>query len=268
MIKILLQRLNLAALVAVTLTTASTAALANDWTRIRIGVEGSYPPFSQMGPDGKLIGFEIELAQALCAEMKAQCTLVQQDFDGMIPALQARKFDMIMASMSITEERRKSVDFSDKYYKTPNRFVVKAGTKFQFTSDGMKGRKIGVQRATINDRFVTDVFKQSDIVRYAKQDDAYLDLTAGRVDALVVDGLAAERGFLKTPAGKGYQFDGPLLVDPKYFGIGVGAAFRKQDAALRDKVNAAIKAVRANGTYQKIAAKYFDFDIYGDAPAK
>lgn len=255
---------SLCAALAIGLAAASPAAAQQE---LQAGSECTYFPFNFRDTDGVLKGYDIDVGNELGKRLGVKIEWVCQKWDGMLPALLANKFDLILASMSITEERRRSVDFSDKYYKTPNRFVVKSGSKFQFTAEGMKGRKIGVQRATINDRYVTDVFKQSEIVRYAKQDDAYLDLTAGRVDALVVDGLAAERGFLKTPAGKGYQFDGPLLVEPKYFGIGVGAAFRKQDTALLDKVNAAIKAVRANGTYQRIAAKYFEFDIYGDAPA-
>ena len=240
-------------------------AQAKDWSKIRIGVEGAYPPFSQVGPDGRLTGFDIDIAQALCAEMKAQCTLVQQDFDGMIPALQARKFDAVIASMSITDERKRSVNFSDKYYKTPNRFVAKNGANLTVTPEGLKGKRIGVQRSSVNDRFVTEIFKHSEIVRYNKQDEIYLDLAAGRLDGTVVDAVAADTGFLKKPQGKGFGFVGPAYVDPTYFGQGVGIAMRKGDTELQQKFNAAIRAIRANGTYRKIQDKYFDFDIYGEA---
>jgi arginine/ornithine transport system substrate-binding protein len=130
---------------------------------------------------------------------------------------------------------------------------------------GLKGRKIGVQRATINDRFATDTFKESEIVRYAKQDEIYLDLAAGRLDATLVDAVAADTGFLKTPQGKGFGFAGPAYVDPAYFGSGVGVAVRKTDAALQQRFNEAIAAIRANGVYTQLQSKYFDFDIYGGA---
>ena len=255
------------ALLAFALALPIGIASAADATKLRIGVEGAYPPFSEVGPDGKLKGFDIDIAYALCAQMKVECTLVQQDFDGMIPALQARKFDAIIASMSITPERQKAVAFSDKYYQTPARLVAKAGSNLQVPA-GLKGKKIGVQRSTIHDRFATDTFKDSEIVRYTKQDEVFLDLASGRIDATLVDSVAADVGFLKTPAGKGFGFVGPDYRDPAYFGAGAGIALRKGDTELRDRLNAAIKAIRADGTYKKLEAKYFDFDVYGDASAK
>ena len=248
---------------ALALALPFAAALAAEPTKLRVGVEGAYPPFSSVGPDGQIKRFDIDIAKALCEQIKAQCTLVQLDFDGMIPALQARKIDMIVASMSITPERLKVVDFSDKYYTTPNRLIAKAGSGIDGTPAGFKGKKIGVQRATINDRYATAKFSGASIVRYGKQDEIYLDLAAGRIDATLVDGIAGNEGFLKTPAGKGYTFVGPAYDDPEFFGKGAGIAVRKSDTELRDKLSAAIQAIRANGTYKQIAARYFDFDIYG-----
>jgi arginine/ornithine transport system substrate-binding protein len=239
--------------------------LAAQSKKIRIGVEGAYPPFSQIDPSGKLSGFDIDIANALCAEMKAECSLVQQAFDGMIPALQTKKIDAVIASMSITEERKRAVDFSDKYYHTPARFVMKKGAGLEATPAGLKGKKIGVQRATIHDRYATDFFKTSSIVRYTKQDDAFLDLTAGRADAALVDIIAAQQGFLKTAQGKNFEFNGPVYDDPKYFGVGAGVAMRKGDTALRTEFNRAIAAIRTNGVYKKIQDRYFDFDVYGGA---
>ncbi len=260
-----MQRRPLALLLALALTAGSTTAGAQapDWKKIRIGVEGAYPPFSEVGTDGKLKGFDIDIAMALCAEMKAECTLVQQEWDGIIPALQSRKFDAIVASMAITEERLKVVNFTNKYYNTPSRLVAKAGTTLQPTAEGLKGRRIGVQRSTIQDRFVTATYKQSEIVRYAKADEVYLDLAAGRIDVVFSDVLAVDAGFLKTPQGKGFAFFGPSHDDPKFFGTGTGIAVRKADTALQQKFNAAITAIRANGVYKKINDKYFDFDVYG-----
>ena len=248
---------------AVALLALANQAQATDLAKLRIGVEGAYPPFSSVGPDGQIAGFDIDIAKALCAEIKAQCTLVQQDFDGLIPSLQARKFDLIVASMSITPERLKVVDFSDKYYSTPNRLIAKAGVAIDGSPTSFKGKKIGVQRTTINDRYATAKFSGATIVRYGKQDEIYLDLAAGRIDATLVDAVAGNEGFIKTPAGKGFAFTGPDYTDPEYFGKGAGIAVRKGDTELRDKLSAAIKAIRANGTYKKIQDRYFDFDVYG-----
>ena len=256
MMKKLLSTLSLLAFVSI-------GAQAADALKLRVGVEGAYPPFSSVGADGKIVGFDIDIANALCAQMKSQCTLVQQDFDGMIPALQAHKFDLIIASMSATPERLKVVDFSDKYYNTPNRLIAKAGTTIDGSPASFKGRKIGVQRSTINDRYATARFAGATIVRYTKQDEVFLDLAAGRIDATLVDAVAGDVGFLKTPAGKGYAFTGPSYTDPAYFGTGVGVALRKGETGLRDQVNAAIKAIRANGVYKKLQGRYFDFDVYG-----
>jgi arginine/ornithine transport system substrate-binding protein len=263
-----MQRRLLPALAAALFTLAlpaATWAQAPDWKTIRIGVEGAYPPFSEVGPDGKLKGFDIDMAMALCAQMKAQCTLVQQEWDGMIPALQSRKFDAIIASMAATDERRKVVAFSDKYYNTPARLVAKTGAALAATPEGLKGKRIGVQRSTIHDRFVTETFKTSEIVRYGKADEVYLDLAAGRIDVAMGDSVAIDGGLLKKPQGKGFAFFGPSYNDEKYFGSGSSIAVRKADTALAERFSAAIKAIRADGNYRKIQDRYFDFDVYGDA---
>jgi arginine/ornithine transport system substrate-binding protein len=261
-----MQRRHLATLVLLVAATATSAlAQSPGWKKIRIAVEGAYPPFSEIGPDGKIKGFDIDIANALCADMGAECTLVQQEFDGMIPGLQARKFDAVIASMSITDERKRSVNFSDKYYSTPARLIARKGTTLVATAAGLKGKRIGVQRSTIHDRFATDTFKDSEIVRYAGQDQVFLDLASGRIDASLEDEVAANAGFLKQPAGKDFAFFGPEYNDPKYFGIGAGVAMRKGDTDLQAKFNKAIKDIRANGTYQQLAKQYFDFDVYGPA---
>jgi lysine-arginine-ornithine-binding protein len=254
-------------LLALTLLAASMVAplaqaQAPEWKKLRIGVEGAYPPFSEIGPDGKLKGFEIELVQAYCAEMKAQCTLVQQDFDGLIPALQSRKVDAIFASVSITEERQKVIAFSKPYYNTPARLVAKTGVKLDPTAAGLKGKKIGVQRGTTHETYAAATFKQSEIVRYGSQDQVFLDLKSGRIDATLMDSPAADFGFLKKPEGKGFAFAGPAIMDDKVFGVGTGVGMRKADeATLGKKFNAAIEALQANGGFKKLADKYFDYDI-------
>lgn len=237
---------------------------AKDWKKIRIGVEGAYPPFSSVTSDGKLVGFDIDIANALCAEIGAKCTLVQQDWDGIIPALLARKYDAIIASMSITDERKKKVAFTHKYYSTPAKFARKKGTAIEISKAGLKDKTVAVQRATTHDNFVSGEFGEAvKIKRYATQDEAYLDAVAGRIDLLLADSVAMGEGFLNTDKGKDWEFVGRGYTDVKYFGEGAGIATRKKDKELVDILNKAIDAIRANGTYKKIQDKYFGFDVYG-----
>ena len=254
-----------AALAALALSLASGTVAAKDWKKVRIGVEGAYPPFSAVTTSGQLIGFDIDIALALCKEIGATCSLVQSDWDGIIPSLLARKYDAIIASMSITEERKKKVAFTKKYYNTPAKFARKKGSGIEITKDGLAGKIVGVQRATTHDNFITGEFGEAvEIKRYATQDEAYLDAVSGRVDLLLADSVAMEDGFLKTDNGKDWEFVGPGYSEVKYFGEGAGIAIRKQDQDLVDLFNKAIDTIRANGTYQKINAKYFQFDVYGE----
>ncbi len=259
-----MKKLATVVIAATALAVAAGAASAKEWKKVRIGVEGAYPPFSWVDPDGTLKGFDIDIAMALCKEIGAECKLVQQDWDGIIPALLARKYDAIIASMSITEERKKKVAFTDKYYNTPAKFARKKGSGIEISKAGLKGKTVGVQRATTHDNFITAVFGDTvEIKRYATQDEAYLDAVAGRIDLLLADSVAMDDGFLQTDAGKGFEFVGPGYTDPKYFGSGAGIAIRKGDQDLVTKLNKAIDAILANGTYKRIQDKYFDFDVYG-----
>ncbi len=251
-------------IVAVVLGVSASVADAKDWDKLRVGVEGAYPPFSWIEPDGTLKGFDIDIALAICAEMNAECDLVPQDWDGIIPALLANKYDAIIASMSITEERKKKVSFSNKYYSTPAKFVRMRGSGIEINKSGLSGKSVGVQRATIHENFLKDNYGSIvDIKSYGTQDEAYLDFTAGRIDLLLADSVALDDGFLKTDAGKDAEFVGPDFSDPQWFGEGAGIAIRKDDTELQKLLNDAITAIRTNGTYKKINDKYFEFDVYG-----
>lgn len=232
-------------------------------TALRVGVEGNYPPFSMIAPDGKLAGFDIDIANAVCAEMKVTCAMVQQEWDGMIPALNAKKFDMIVASMTITEERKKAVDFSNAYYDVPSRWVAKAGAFTEATPAAFKGKKIIVLRNSPRAKYVQDNFKESEILLVAKETEVYLELTAGRGDIGFGSSVVSSEAFLKKPEGKGFAQVGQTVRLDTTGGGGVGIALRKDDAALREKINTALKAIRDNGTYKKLADSYFDFDISG-----
>lgn len=248
-------------LIAAALGLAASPALAEN---LRICVEGAYPPFSQINDQGQLEGFDIDIAKALCAEMGAACDLVQTEWDAIIPTLEEGKCDAIIASMSITEERKQRIDFSAKYQQTPPLFAAAAGVDWEATPAGMAGKTVCVQRGTIHHSYMEGEFPGVNLVLYPTQDEVYLDLTSGRCDAIIADSVAIEEGFLNTPAGEGYAFFGPSQLNVKYHGEGAGVAVRKSDAALRDRFTAAIAAIRANGTYKAINDQYFDFDLYGD----
>lgn len=232
---------------------------------IRIGTEGAYPPFNMVDKNGDLKGFDIDISEALCKAAGLEYELVIQDWDGLIPGLLAKKYDAIIASMSITEERKQKVAFTDKYYLTPAKFVAAKGAGIEISKEGLKGKTVGVQRATTHENFVRDNYGDSVTIKsYATQDDANMDLVSGRVDLVIADSVVLLEGFIATDAGKGFEFVGPGFTDAKWFGEGIGIAVRKQDKDLVDTLNKAIKTIRANGEYKRINDKYFDFDVYGD----
>ena len=236
---------------------------AQDWKSVRIGVEGAYPPFSETKPDGSLVGFDIDIANALCDEIRAKCTMITQDWDGMIPALLARKYDAIIASMSITPERKKRVAFTNKYYSSPARFLKRGSDNIVIDKGRMSGLKVGVQQETAMDSFVTDNFGDVvDVRRYATQEDANNDMSTGRLDLLFSE-LGPGDDFIGSQNVR-YEFVGPSYTDKKWFGDGIGIAIRKYDQSLRRKLNNAIRAIRANGTYKRIQDNYFSYDIYGE----
>ena len=251
-------------LLAAVLTVSLMAGAAQAAQKVKIGTEGAYPPFNSIDKDGKLVGFDIDIANALCDAAGFECEFVVQDWDGMIPGLLAKKYDAIVASMSITDERKQKVDFTGKYYSTPAKFFAKKGSGLEISPEGLKGKIVAVQRATIHENFLSDNYgKIVTIKSYATQDEAYLDIVSGRADAGIADSVAVMDGFLGTDQGKDFQFFGPDFNDPKWFGDGAGIAIRKGETDLLNAFNAAIDKIRADGTYAKINAKYFDFDVYG-----
>lgn len=230
---------------------------------LNVCVEGAYPPFSETASDGSIVGFDIDIAKAVCAQMGETCEMVKVDWDGIIPALLEQKCDVIVASMSITPERQQVIDFTVKYYQTPGMFVAAEDAGFDDSPEGMAGKLVGVQRGTIHNAYMEAYYPDTQLQLYGSQDEATLDLTAGRVDALMADSVTLSDGFLKTPDGAGYAFFGSPKAEPAIHGEGAGFGVRKEDTELRDQLSAGIAAIRADGEYDAIAKKYFDFDIYG-----
>ena len=244
---------------------ASSSLFAAEKT-LRIGIEAAYPPFAFKTPDGNISGFDYDIGNALCAQMQAKCQWTEQEYDGLIPSLKVKKIDAALSSITITEERKRSVDFTHKYYFTSARLAMKEGSQVDEQFASLKGKRIGVQRATTTDRYVTEVLapKGIEVVRYTSNEEIFMDLVSGRLDGVFADTIPLEQGFLNTEKGKGYAFVGPELKDPSYVGEGAGIAVRKGNTQLVTELNQAIDAIRANGEYQKIQAKYFKSDIYGD----
>jgi polar amino acid transport system substrate-binding protein len=232
-----------------------TSAVAAD--KLKIGTEGAYPPFNLIDASGQVVGLDVEIAQALCAKMQAECEVVTSDRDGIIPALNAKKFDFLVASMSITEERQQAVDFTAPYYTNKLQFIAPRGGDFKTDKASLKGKVIGAQRATIAGTWLEDNLDGVvDIKLYDTQENAYLDLTSGRLDGVLADTFVNWE-WLKSDAGKPFEFKGEPVFDNDKIGIAV----RKNDP-LRDKLNSALKAVVADGTYKQINDKYFPFSIY------
>lgn len=236
----------------------STAVQAEQWDVIRAGVDVPYPPFEFRSPDGELTGFEIELGNAVCQEITGNdCEWVIQAWDGIIPGLLARKYDMIFSSMSINEERSRRVLFSEPYYTTPSGFFAPVDGGFDPADTA--GTRIGVQRATIQDTFLTEFHTDAEVVRYTTADDILVDLDGGRLDAMFID---APVGIEMLEDESGFEQVGGLIKEPvRIFGEGVGAAFRKRDTDLEAAVSEALEGLKNDGTYDAIMEEYFDIDI-------
>ncbi|MGH6760173.1 MAG: ABC transporter substrate-binding protein [Phyllobacterium sp.] len=257
------KRIALAASAAVLALTMGTAS-AQEALKIKIGSEGAYPPFNFLTADGQLQGFDIDIAKALCEEMKAECEFVTQDWDGMIPALKAGKFDAVIASMSITPERLKQVDFTNKYYNTPPAIAVPKDSPIKgMTKEDFAGKTIGTQTGTTHFIYSEKTFTDSEVKAYPTAEEYKLDIANGRLDA-INDDIIAITEFLKSEEGAACcKMLGTVKPVEEIHGKGAGIAIRKGETALAEKFNAAIDAIRANGKYEEINSKYFDFDAYG-----
>ena len=244
------------------LATASVAS-AKDWTTIRVGTDATYPPFESVDSSGKFVGFDIDILDAICAEIKAKCTYVNQDFDGIIPALVAGKFDVIDSSISITEERKKTIDFTDKYYNTPAAIAVSKDSDIKgITVDDLAGKTIGVQSSTTHANYAQKTYTKSEIKLYPSADQFKLDLSSGRLDA-ANDDVVVLQSWVDSPDGACCKVIGTIKPVPEIHGLGAGFGIRKEDQDLKELLNKGIAAIRANGKYKEINDKYFKFDAYG-----
>jgi lysine-arginine-ornithine-binding protein len=238
---------------AVTMAFSATAMAET----LTMGIEAAYPPFNNKDASGNVVGFDKDIGDALCAKMKVECKVYVSDWDGIIPALTAKKFDFLISSMSITEERKQAVDFTDPYYSNKLQFIAPKATKdFKTDKAYLKGKIIGAQRATLAGTYLEDELGDDITIKlYDTQENAYLDLLSGRLDAILADKYV-QYEWLKSKDGLNYEFKGDPVVESDKIGIAV----RKGDP-IREKLNVALKEIKADGTYKKINDKYFPFSI-------
>lgn len=233
---------------------------------VRIGTDATYAPFSSKDAKGEFVGFDIDLGNEMCTRIKVKCTWVGSDFDALIPSLKAKKIDAIISSLSITEKRLQEIAFSVPLYAANSRLIAVKGSPIQPTTDSLKGKHVGVLQGSTQETYANENWRSKgvDVVAYQNQDLIYSDLAAGRIDAAFQDEVAASEGFLKMPAGAGFAFAGPSVKDKKYFGDGTGIGLRKDDTELKAAFDKAFDEMRKDGTYDKLAKKYFNFNVYGD----
>ena len=230
---------------------------------LRFGLEADYPPFEYKLPSGELAGFDIDVGNAICAKLQLKCMWVENAFDGLIPALKARKFDAVNSAMWATEQREKEIDFTSVIYVPPIRLVARADSHLLPTSASLKGKRVGVLQGATQQFYAEAKWAPSgvDVVTYPSQSQVFADLAAGRLDAALQTQKTAEDSFLNRPEGKGFELVGAPLRDEKIFGKGVAFGVRKQDQALRARLDGAIAALKQDGTFSKIAQKYFSYQI-------
>ncbi len=233
---------------------------------LRIAMEGQFPPFEFINEQGQLQGFNVDIAQALCQQMVEQCQLVRLEWDQLIPALEQGQVDLVLASMSITDERSKRVDFTERYAQTPAFFFARTGTVSQviITPRRVATKRIGVQRGTTYDRYLTAKFAAyTQIQRFDNATQTYLALQEGRIDLVLDDAVSGYFGFLDTPQGQGFERIGTRVVAPAYFGKGQGIAVRKGNAPLRARLDRALSYILGNGVDRRIEKSYFNqFTVY------
>lgn len=233
-------------------------------TSLRVAIDGEYPPFSYVDGSGKLTGFDVDFALALCEQLQLRCELVRHGWDNLLQDLRANKYDVVIASMSITTQRKFLADFTHKYYATPSRFVRRKGSGIEISAESLHRKRIGVSAQTVQDSYLTDLYQHiASIQRYPSDIAMQQGLVKGEVDLIAGDELGLLMGFLNTPEGQLFEFVGPKLDEPEWFGDGIGIAVRHADQALKVQLNKAIAELRANGGYKKVQDKYFNFDIYG-----
>jgi arginine transport system substrate-binding protein len=237
-------------ILAAMFATAAFSVTAAD--KINFGSSATYPPFESLDANNQIVGFDIDLAKALCKQMQAECTFTNHAFDSLIPSLKFRKYDAVISGMDITPERSKQVSFTAPYYANSAVVIAKKGAFKSF--DELKGKRIGMENGTTHQKYLQDKHPEIKTVSYDSYQNAIIDLKNGRIDGVFGD-TAVVNEWLKTNPQLGTV--GEHVTDAQYFGTGLGIAVRPDNQALLAKLNTALAAIKADGTYQKISEQWF-----------
>lgn len=239
------------------------AASAASAETLRIGLEASYPPFESKSASGTLQGFDVDLGNAVCKQMNVKCTWVENSFDGLIPALSAKKFDIINSAMNITDKRKQSIAFTTPIYHVPIQMIAHRGAHLQPTAASLKGKNVGVLQGSTQEDYAKKHWATAGVkvVSYADQSQIYPDLMHGRLDAAIQESPTALSGFLSKPEGRDFEFVGGPLNDTATLGAGIGFGLRKSDTALKARLDKALAVLKKNGTLSKLSMHYFKMDI-------
>jgi arginine transport system substrate-binding protein len=240
------------------LSAISSPVLAENAKPLVLATEATYPPFESVNNQGQMIGFDVEVLSAICANLKKECKFVNQPWDSLIPGLQLGKFDVIFGAMNITAERQKQIDFTAPYYFNTGSFVAPKSAKLSLDPQSLKNKTIGVQGSTTYDYYMQAKYEKIvHLNRYSSIQDAFLDLQSGRIDAVFGDSPIILE-WLKNPANNSaYNTVGEPVNDPKFFSSGYGFGVKKSNTELLNQLNQGLNAIKANGEYQKIVQKYF-----------
>ncbi|MDU5781286.1 MAG: arginine ABC transporter substrate-binding protein [Pantoea sp.] len=237
-------------ILAAALATLTLSAQAAE--TIRFASSATYPPFESLDRDNQIVGYDIDLAKALCQQMQAECTFTNNAFDSLIPSLKFRRFDAVISGMDITDERSKQVDFTQPYYANSAIVIARKGKFSDFAS--LKGKRIGVENGTTHQKYLQEKHPEIVTVAYDSYQNAILDMKNGRLDGVFGD-TAVVNQWLKTNADLAPV--GEHVTDKAYFGTGLGIAVRKGNDALRDRLNAALATLKSNGALQQLNQKWF-----------
>ncbi len=238
---------------------------------LRVGMECTYAPFNFRNADGELDGYDVDVAKGVAGLIGADLEFVCQQWDGMIPALLANKFDLVVASMSITDKRLKKMDFSQPYRISVGRLVGKKNAGLNLFDDAGKpipanfaGVKVGLERASTYASWFEAVLPDAEVALYDENEALYLDLVNGRTDVIMTNPMKAYLRFLSKEDGADFEFVSPQVDERKFFGIGVGIGLRKGNDDLKARLNGALKTLTENGSLEKYALKYFPFTIHNE----
>lgn len=250
------------ALLCLLALTAPAGAASLDRDELRVGLSTEDPPFAYVSDTGEVAGFAADIARAVCARLRVRCVLGAVDAQEIVSQVQGRAIDFV-PGLTITEARRREVDFTDAYYRAASRFIARRGKPLDPSTTGLRGMIVGVERASVQDRYVSANFPVATVRRYGDRSELYLDLALNRLDAVLTDIVAARVQFLGTDLGAEFDFVGPALDDPQWFGDGVGIAVGRGDDRLRQALNEALRGLRGDGTLDVIASQYFPFQLDG-----